>query len=200
VSYYQQTIDWPAVRAGGKRFAFIRVSDGQDFQDPKWTQNWQGAEAAGIYRGAYQFFRAGDDAVAQADLLLDAIGSIGPTDLPPVLDLEVSDGQRAATVTRKALIWLERVEAALGRKPIIYTGVGYTSAIGNPAALGEYPLWVANWTTRCPSMPPMWSEWKFWQNGIGRARSVAGIRTGIDLDYFNGSLAELAAYAGPHGN
>ena len=35
VSYYQGNIDWGKVRAAGKQFAIIRVSDGTGFRDPK---------------------------------------------------------------------------------------------------------------------------------------------------------------------
>ena len=199
VSYYQGTINWPAVadpNRGDKSFAFIRANDGT-FSDSKFTQNWQGAFDAGLYRGAYTFFRASEDPIAQAQLLLARIGgTIGEQDLPPVLDLEVKDGMSAATVASRAAKWLAYVEHALGRKPIVYTGAGFESLIGNPAAFGDYPLWTANWTTACPTVPSAWSDWTFWQNRVASYGSVSGIHQKVDLDYFNGNAAELAAYAG----
>ena len=51
VSEFQGAINWSAVKAAGKQFAFIRVSDGT-YQDPKFATNWAGAKAAGILRGA----------------------------------------------------------------------------------------------------------------------------------------------------
>src|SRR5580704_7696948 len=57
VSYYDGDIDWTQVLAAGKQFALIRVSDGIDFNDPQFASNWQGAKAAGLAVGAYQFFR-----------------------------------------------------------------------------------------------------------------------------------------------
>ena len=71
VSYYQGNIDWAAVAGAGVEFAIIRVSDGIGFHDPKFAQNWAGAKANGIIRGAYQFFRSDDDPIAQADLLIN---------------------------------------------------------------------------------------------------------------------------------
>lgn len=202
VSYYQQNINWDYVGAtnrGNKSFAFIRAADGTHV-DSKFTKNWAGAAEAGLYRGAYAFFRAGDDPVQQAEALLDAIDhQIGPQDLPPVVDIEVRDGMSSATVASRALTMLRYLENALGRKPLVYTGSGFQALIGNPSSLAAYPLWVANWTTACPSMPARWSNWRFWQNKVGSAGSVSGISTKIDLDYFNGSEAELAAYAGPNG-
>jgi lysozyme len=203
VAYYQGTINWATVadvNRGNKSFTFVRVSDGTTFPDPKFASYWPQALAHGLYRGAYQYFRASDDPIAQADLLLDAIGhQLGPTDLPPVLDLETKDGMSSATVTSRALKWLQHVEAALGRKPIIYTGVGFTDQIGDPSSLGAYPLWVANWTTSCPLMPPAWHSWIFWQNKVTHSAQSIGLNGEVDLDVFNGDAAALAAYAGPTG-
>src|SRR4051812_32614939 len=68
VSYYQGTIDWGAVKASGREFAITRINDG-NFMDPKFDENWAGIKAAGMIRGAYQFFRPGMDASAQADVV-----------------------------------------------------------------------------------------------------------------------------------
>src|SRR6188508_74828 len=57
VSKWQGTINWPAVKQGGVQFAFIRLSDGANYKDPKFATNWAGAKSAGIIRGVYQFFR-----------------------------------------------------------------------------------------------------------------------------------------------
>ena len=58
VSKYQGVVDWPAVQKAGVRFAFIRVSDGLDSLDEHFAKNWTGAHAAGLLRGAYQYFLA----------------------------------------------------------------------------------------------------------------------------------------------
>ncbi|MEO6954678.1 MAG: GH25 family lysozyme [Polyangia bacterium] len=202
VSYFQGTINWGAVAdtsRGNKSFAFIRANDGYT-HDTKFAANWQGAYDAGLYRGAYTFFRASDDPTQQAEALLNSIGwELGDQDLPPVLDLEVKDGMSAATVAKRAEVWLSYVYGVLGRRPIVYTGAGFEDLIGNPGALGDYPLWVANWTSSCPQMPAAWSAWEFWQNRVASKGTVSGISASIDLDYFNGDADALAAYAGPHG-
>src|SRR5262245_6657499 len=74
VSKYQGTIDWNAVAASGVRYAFIRASDGANYSDPNFSTYWADSRAAGVKHGAYQFFRPGQDAIAQADLLLSRIG------------------------------------------------------------------------------------------------------------------------------
>src|SRR5437867_1330928 len=56
VSHYQGAINWDDVASGGISFAYIKATEGTNFVDPLFAQNWAGAEAAGLRRGAYHFF------------------------------------------------------------------------------------------------------------------------------------------------
>src|SRR5690348_15376090 len=121
VSIYQGTIDWTGVAAAGKKFAVIRVSDGTGNLDSQFARNWSGAKAAGVIRGTYQFFRASEDATAQANLVIDQLnanGGLQADDLPPVADVEVSDGQSTSTIASKLATWMARVQAGTGRTPL----------------------------------------------------------------------------------
>ena len=69
VSTYQGTVDWGKVKASGRAFAITRVGDGLG-GDNTFDANWAGIKAAGMVRGAYQYFRASDDPNEQADILL----------------------------------------------------------------------------------------------------------------------------------
>jgi lysozyme len=193
VSRYQETIDWHAVKQSGKEFAFIRVSDGLNHPDSKFETNWAGAKDAGLLRGAYQFFRPAQSAEAQADLMIDAIGVLGAGDLPAVIDVESADGQSSATIVKKVRAWVQRVEAATGRTPIIYAASGFWNTLSGTSEFAAYPLWVANYTTKCPSMPATWGDWQFWQ--YSESGSVAGVPGNVDVNVFNGSLADLQAIA-----
>jgi lysozyme len=191
VSYYQGTINWPAVKAAGKQFAIIRVSDGTGFRDPKFAANWRGAKAAGLAVGAYQFFRPTQNATAQADLMVDELQRVGfgAGDIPPVVDVEVTGGASDATVAARVNTWLQRVRARTGRLPLLYTSPGFWSGLGNPRPSPLPYLWVAHWGASCPTLPPNWGRLRFWQySSTGR---VAGISGDVDLDLYNGSLAEL---------
>ena len=195
VSVYQGTVDWDAVKGDGYTFAFARVSDGLHHLDTQFANNWAGMQAAGVVRGAYQFFRPGLDPDDQADLFVQKIadnGGLLPGDLPPVLDLETVDGVSNATLVARAKTWLAHVEQATGRKPLVYTAAFMSTNIGTNFA--GYPLWVANYGASCPSMPSGWSEWTFWQTADDG--QVAGINAGgTDMDVFQGSLADLLAFA-----
>src|SRR5205085_9358471 len=97
VSSYETSIDWPMAKASGIDYAFIRATDGSSFRDPKFAEYWAGAKAAGVLRGAYQFFRPAEDPIVQADLLL-SLAPPEPGDLPPVIDVETTGGLAQADV------------------------------------------------------------------------------------------------------
>ncbi len=198
VSYYQGAINWTAVANDDVSFAFIRISDG-GYVDSKFNANWTGSRAAGIPHGAYQFFRPGQDPIEQAEILLNAIGrKLAPDDLPPVIDVEASDGQSAAVIKQKLTTWVEHVKGVLGRDPIIYTGLYFwRDSVGAPDFTGS-PLWHAQYSTAsCPNIAPPWQSWAFWQ--YTDSGTVAGISGNVDTNRFNGTKADFAKLLGAGG-
>lgn len=194
VSTYQGTVNWPAVKAAGHAFAIARMSDGLTHPDGQFAANWRGMRAAGLVRGVYQFFRPGEDPTQQADLLLAAVSAAGgfqPGDLPAVMDMEVTDNQTTAVIRAHMQTWLDRVEAATHKKPIIYTAAFMNASVGT--GFGAYPLWVANYGATCPLVPDSWSTWRFWQ--YTSTGAISGISGNVDTDKWNGTLAALNAFA-----
>lgn len=188
VSYYQRTIDWPAVRRAGIRFAFVRLSDGTTQLDPMFAANWSESRRAGVPRGAYQFFRPDQDAIAQADLMVNAMRGRDRAELPPVLDVEITAGLPAAVVAERAAAWIAHVRARLGVEPIVYTGVDMWRN-GGGDRLAAQLLWVAHYTLGCPAVPAPWTRWTFWQHTDQGA--VPGIEGPVDLNLFSGTVEQL---------
>lgn len=206
VSYWNAGIDWPKVRAAGQRYVFAKATEGDFYADPTFDDNWRGAKTAGLLRGAYHFFRSNVDPRKQATKFIDYVKSMNDNgELPPVLDLESNDGQTKEKVIARAKTWLDLVEAAFNRKPIIYSGQyflqDYFSEAGGgpPAWAKEYPLWLAQYPNiyvdgSQPTLPRGWFKWTFWQyTDKGR---VNGINAKVDLNAFNGDLEELYTFAG----
>ena len=197
VSGYQgSSIDWGSVKASGHVFGFAKATEGTGFIDGSFAHNWPGMRNAGVLRGAYHFFRPSLDGAAQADYFVDQInaqGGLAAGDLSPVADVEVGDNQSAATVVGRLHAFLDRVAARTGRTPIIYTAnFFWGDYLGNPDFSG-YPLWVANYGPSCPYLPNAWANWRFWQYADNA--NVPGIGS-VDGDVFNGTLADLQAFAG----
>jgi lysozyme len=190
VSVYQGQVDWAQVRDAGVAFAFARVSDGTGFPDMEFASNWPAMKAAGVVRGAYQFFRPGEDPVAQANLftsMLAAAGGMAPGDLPPVMDLEVTDNATDATIQSHMQTWFSAMQSATGATPMLYLSPSFASHAGT--AFFGHGLWVANWDVPCPTVPAGWSTWAFWQKSD--KGTLPGVPSAVDLDEFNGTAADL---------
>jgi GH25 family lysozyme M1 (1,4-beta-N-acetylmuramidase) len=206
VSYWNAGIDWPKVRATGQRFVFVKASEGESYTDPTFDDNWRGAKSAGLLRGAYHFFRCNVDAKKQANSFINYVKSMNDTgELPPVLDLETNDGQTKEKVISRVTTWMDIVEDAFNRKPIIYSRAyflqDYFSVAGGgpPSWAKDYPLWLAQYPNvyvdgSQPFLPRGWFKWNFWQ--YSQTGRVNGINAKVDLDVFNGTLEELYRFAG----
>jgi lysozyme len=187
VSSYQGAIDWQRVREAGIVFAFARVSDGLAVIDQRFAENFVAMKKAGLRRGAYQYFRASVDPIAQADLMVAAVRRLGLPDLPLVADVETADGMPPEEVRARLALWLRRVERRTQRRPIVYTSPSMSELLGGD--FGHHPLWVAHYDVECPSIPSGWQRWTYWQySSSGRVVGVAGP---VDLDVFAGTLAQL---------
>jgi lysozyme len=202
VSYWQSTIDWPAVAADSTniRFAIARVSHGDPslggVEDTQFAANWAGIQAQGLVRGVYQYWDPGVDPTAQADYLVGKVGRLGPGDLPAVVDVEETNGQSASTIITRLHTWMDLVETGTGRRPIIYTGSYFwDDNVGSSefADAGDL-VWTAHYTSGCPLVADPWDRWTMHQ--YTSSGSVDGIGGNVDRDYFNGTwemLNDLAA-------
>ncbi len=188
VSHYQGTIDWNQVRSVGTQFAFIKALEGITSTDPQFQANWRGAKAAGLLCGAYHFYLPGDDPTQQAEAFLSTYQP-SPGDLPPVLDIETTNGQSTSVVVQGIQAWLSAVEAKVGVPPILYTDPSFWKSLGAGQQFSGYPLWIADYGVSTPAVPAGWKNWTFWQTS--QSGSVAGVTGAVDLDVFQGSLAEL---------
>ncbi|MGZ3419850.1 MAG: glycoside hydrolase family 25 protein [Polyangiales bacterium] len=197
VSHYDGTIDWTKVKSSGRDFAIMKVTEGTAYEDPTYTTNWAGSKAHGVIRGAYHFFHSNMDPIAQADWFVSKMGPLEPGDLPPTLDLEVTDGESAAKITSTAIAWLDHVAAKTGLKPILYTSPAFvTGSMGSPAGLENHAtLWIANWGVTCPDVPTPFKSWDFWQ--YDDKGTVPGITGAVDLDEFDGTMKQLVALTKP---
>jgi lysozyme len=191
VSHFQGDVDWPTVKATGVSFAFAKATESTGTVDPMFKTNWQAMKDAGILRGAYHFFHPEKDATAQANNFIQTVGPLAPEDLPPVLDLEITDGATGSAIVQGVETWLTLVSQQMGRVPMIYVTASYWNEYMT-GDFSNYLLWVANYDVSKPKLPNGWSDWNFWQHS--KSGSVNGISGDVDLDYFNGTFEELLAF------
>lgn len=192
VSYYQGNIDWGAVAGSGVKFAYVRVAHSLQFEDPKFQQNLAGARAAGIHTGVYQYFEPTEDAVAQAQLLIDRTGPLQTGDLPPMIDVESADTVGKEAYANAIRAWLDTVEAAYGVRGMIYSGFYYWNDYVGTDEFIDHPLMIPNYNEGCPLIPDYWPSWTIHQ--YCDCGSVPGVNGDVDVDTFNGDLAALLGY------
>lgn len=124
VSSHQQDIDWELVAANGVEFAMIRVgyrgyTEGEIQPDDYFTQNIEGALAAGLDVGVYFFSQALDEkeAIDEANFVLEKIKDY-PLSYPVIFDWEDiqadarTDGMNSVQLTKTRL-----PSAAPSKKP-----------------------------------------------------------------------------------
>jgi lysozyme len=191
VSRWQGNIDWAKLRGQGANFAYIKATDGGDHLDPMFKKNWRAAHSAGLKRGAYHFFYWCRTAGDQADWFIRNVPRVEGA-LPPVIDVEwngESSCKRrpsAAKVREKMQVFMDRLEAHYGQRPIIYTSPDFYRD-NLKGAFPNHPFWLRS-VARHPAKTYPGRKWVFWQySGSGLSQ---GVRGRIDLNVFHGSEDE----------
>jgi lysozyme len=199
VSKYQGDIDWAQVKASGVTFAYIKATEGGDFVDPKFQQNWNGAKAAGLRRGAYHFVYWCRPWHEEMQHFVQTV----PVDrdaLPPVLDVEATPESRSCKrrLERNSAVsemreMLRAMERHYGKKPVIYTTVDFYEAILHPSELDDYPIWVRS-TKYSPHVKYGSRNWHFWQ--YQSDAQIPGIVGNVDRNAFRGDYRQWLAFMG----
>lgn len=196
VSKYQPPIDWQTARAAGVSFAFIKATEGGDMLDPSFHDHWQAAKRAGVPVGAYHFFYHCRPAGQQADWF---IRNVPQGALPPVLDMEWTPFSPTCTIRRapeviraEAKIFLDRLTAHYGRKPVIYSTVDFFRDT-ELWRLGDYPFWLRS-VAGHPQDVYAGRHWTFWQ--YTSTGLIPGVQGPVDINVFAGSVPEWRAFVG----
>jgi len=188
ISHYQKSIHWPLVKEMKVKnvkigFAFIKATEGVEGMDGMFKTNWKNAEQAGIVKGAYHYFICSKSGKAQAENFIEVV-KLKKGDLPPVLDVEETNGVSITDLQQRVSDWLLMVEKKYKTRPIIYTNVDFYKNFLS-GRFDDYPLWIAHYLEK--EKPRIKREWSFWQhNEAGR---VNGINAYVDFNVFNGDSA-----------
>lgn len=159
----------------GLGFAFVKLTEGTGYVNPRATHQLAVLGAHGLRLGVYQYLDPGSalaqwqefervlEALPHADQLLVAVDYEAKGVSSPEVRQFITDGREAG-----------------------YKVGLYHSSSGYPPRLGQAFAWVAKWSTVAPAI-----GWQFWQFAPGRGGDP-------DWDLFHGNHAQLAAFWKQH--
>lgn len=161
----------------GVDFAYIKATEGGDYRDPMFAENWAGAKAAGIERGAYHFYSLCRPGAEQAANFI-ALVPRAPDALPPAIDLEYlgNCGKPVAVVAfqRELGIFIRLVELHYHRSVVLYLTDEFDRAY-RVSAHFDRPLWLRS-ILREPRFGAR--PWTMWQ--ASSFRRLPGISGRVD--------------------
>jgi lysozyme len=195
VSRHQGVIDWPAVAATKLvQFAYIKATEGGDFKDAAFAENWAKSKQAGVARGAYHFFTFCRPGTDQARNFLATVPAKAGA-LPIAVDLEFG-GNCSARPSLEALLaelndFLAAVRQAFPQTPVFYvTSEFYDRYMKrNIRRFPDHHLWLRNiYNEPAQRQCHLWTLWQFAHRG--RLEGIAGP---VDLNVFCGDWAAFAS-------
>lgn len=191
VSNHQGAIEWKRVAQGPVHFVYIKATEGQDFRDARFVENWQGSAAAGLKRGAYHFFTLKSTGLQQAANFIAVVPKDSEA-LPPVVDVELwgnsSTRPSVEAFQHELSDFMGAVRAHYGREPVIYTANDFRDYFLRGFPKGR--LWIRSVIT-APRLTDQ-APWHFWQ--YSEKKRVPGINGFVDHNVFNGDLVAFEAF------
>ena len=195
IARYQGRIDFDKAKAGGTHFVYIKSTEGRDYVDPNFSDNWRRARASGVAFGAYHFMTWCSLASEQAAWFIANV----PNDddaLPPVLDLEWNNASACKNkhdrtdILEKVRVMLAAMERHTGKVPIIYTDMTFHRDILE----GEHfdnPFWLRS-TAAEPHTKYANRQYLFWQ--WTQTGTMSGVNAEVDRNSFYGSADDWVTF------
>ena len=184
ISNWQGNVNFLQVKNSGVQIVFIKATEGNNFVDKFFSQNYQNASSVGLKTGFYHFFRGNQDPISQAQHFVNTIGSRTP-DCKLAIDLETTDGIGKTELTSKAIQFITEVKRLTGKDVVVYT---YTSFANTniDSRLAVYPLWIAHYGVSTPGYNSIWNNWvgfQYTDKGV-----VPGVSGNCDMDEFTSGI------------
>ena len=197
VASYQGNVNWSSWWSKGKRFAYVKATEGTSYTNPYFSQQYTGSYNVGMIRGSYHFARPdGAAGSKQAKYFVNHGGgwSKDGKTLPGALDIEdnYAGGRCYGNTDAQNLAWVKsfakEYKKLTGRYPVIYTnGPFWKDCVGNSTYFkSTSPLWLAYYSSKAPTtFPGGYTYYTFWQ--------YSG--SGTDLNRFSAGQSQLKKLA-----
>jgi lysozyme len=194
VSGHQGNVDWPAQWNAGKRFVWVKATEGTGYRNPYFAQQYNGSYNQGFIRGAYHFALPDrSSGSAQATYFSNNGGgwSGDGRTLPGALDMEYNPygstcyGLSKAAMTNWIREFSDTYKARWNKYPAIYTSASWWNQCVGSSFSRTNPLWVARYASTVGTLPYDWGFYTVWQYSSSP----------IDQNTFNGDYNRLVVFA-----
>lgn len=161
-------------------FVYIKSTEGTSIHNAYYSGDYANSRKHGYKTGSYHFFSIRTSGSAQASYFLRN-SKYNAGDLPPVLDIEPTDGQIRQMGGERILFsnvraWLTAVEKAYGVKPVLYVSQRFVNKnlTKAPDIMQNYEVWIARYGEYRPEVNLI--SWQLCQDG-----RVRGIHGNVDI-------------------
>ena len=172
-------IDWPAVKAAGANFAYIHATTADTVRDTMFEENWRGARAADLRRGAIHRFSLCRFAADQANNFNTTVPNADDA-LPPAVEIDFSrDCDRHPerdVVLSELRRFLIMVEEHTQRPAVLLVSRRFEAAYRVTEAL-DHPVWSAQNFLRPNYAARPWRMWR-----ASDMRRIDGISGPVNWD------------------
>ena len=182
VSGWQENINYTQVKNSGIEIVYMKSSEGSNFVDPYFNQNYTNAKANNLKVGFYHYLtaRSVEQAMQEASFFVATISGKNP-DCRLAMDFESFGNLSVEQINEIGLTFMKTVENLSGKEVIIYSNTNDAINVFS-GELTNYPLWVAQYEVEEPTPNGKWNTWSGWQyTDLGE---VAGINGYVDRDKF----------------
>jgi GH25 family lysozyme M1 (1,4-beta-N-acetylmuramidase) len=186
VSGWQENIDYSAVKESGIEVVYMKASEGSNFVDPYFEQNYANAKANGLKVGFYHYVTAKnvEEAITEANFFVSTISGKTP-DCKLAMDFENFNDLNIEQINQIGLAFVKTVEKLSGKEVVIYSDTSNATSVFS-GELTNYPLWVAQYDVTEPTSNGNWNTWVGWQyTDVGE---ISGISDYVDRDQFTDGI------------
>ncbi len=194
VSAYQGTINWETIENQGIYFAYIKATEGNDYKDSEFDNNWNNINSTTLLKGAYLFYDFGKDGNSMADFFIKTVPVEART-LPPAIDVELT-GEATTKLPNKDSVLknvnkiIKKFKDTYHQNPLIYTNIKTYDTYFKGSHLDNVDFWICDISNDNPEIDI--KDWKFWQfSWRGMLNGIDSDQKFIDLDVYNGNLKDF---------
>ena len=175
VSGWQGSINYEQVKNSGIQIVYMKSSEGRNFVDPYFNQNYTNAKANNLKVGIYHYVtaRSVEEALEEARFFVATISGKNP-DCRLAMDFENFGDLSVEEINEIGLAFMRTVESLSGKEVIIYSNTNDATNIFSEE-LTNYPLWVAQYEVEQPTPNGKWRTWAGWQyTDVGEIVGISG--------------------------